>query len=124
MPASFRFPSRAEMWMPLGFYHPEMNVRRAHFLRPIALLKSGVTIEQAQADFDTIAGRLEQQYPDSNKDWSLQLVPLQQVIVGTQMRLALWVMLGAVAFVLLIACANVANLLLARASTRQREIAI
>jgi putative ABC transport system permease protein len=124
MPASFRFPGRAEIWRPLGFYHPEMKVRGAHFLRPIALLKPGMTIAQAQTDFDTIAGRLEQQYPDSNKGWKLQLVSLQDVIVGGQMRQALLVILGAVTFVLLIACANVANLLLARASTRQREIAI
>ena len=124
MPAAFRFPSNAEMWTPLSFdASPEMRVRKAHFLRPIGRLKAGVTIQQAQAEMDAIAGQLEEKYPDSNTNWGLRLVSLQEQIVGN-IRPTLLILLGAVAFVLLIACANVANLLLVRSASRQKEIAI
>src|SRR5262249_12383321 len=95
----------------------------AHFLRVIGRLKPGVTIEQARSEMAEIAGRLEQQYPVTNKNMGVGLAVMHDWEV-TDTRLALYLFLGAVAFVLLIACANVANLLLARAATRTKEFAL
>lgn len=123
MPASFRYFGQVDMWRPMTFETPNMQVRKAHFLRPIARLKAGVTITEAQAEIETIASRLSAQYPETNKDWSLTFVPLQELFTSN-VRLALLVLLGAVTFLLLIACANIANLLLARAAVRKKELAI
>jgi putative ABC transport system permease protein len=115
--------TQADLWFPAPFENPGMQSRRSHFLRPIGLLNSGVTISQAQAELDTIAGRLAAQFPETDKGWRQQLEPLQSVLVGN-VGPAFLVLMGAVALVLLIACANIASLLLARNTVRQREIAI
>ena len=115
--------TQADLWFPAPFENPGMQSRRSHFLRPIGLLKSGVTISQAQAELDTIAARLATQFPETNRGWNQKLEPLHSVVVGN-VRPAFFVLIGAVALVLLIACANIASLILARNTVRRREIAI
>ena len=124
MPADFNFPRNTELWTPMNFRTaPEMMQRKAHFLRPVGRLKPGVTLAQAQADMDAVAANLEAQNPESNTGWNLRMVSLQEQLVGN-IRPTLRVLFGAVGLVLLVACANVANLLLVRASSRRKEIAL
>jgi putative ABC transport system permease protein len=123
MPAGFQFPTETEVWSPIGFGGKDTSVRRMHYLAAIGRLKPGVTIEQAQADITAVARHLEQQYPETNKDYGMGLQLLPEQIVG-DMRRSLLVLLAAVGFVLLIACVNVANLMLARGAARSKEIAI
>jgi putative ABC transport system permease protein len=117
-----RVPAETEVWIPISHSFGFDN-RRGHYLSVLARLKPGVTREQAQADMNRIAGTLTAQHPDSNTDLGVRLVPLQDQIVGDY-KLALQVLLSSVLFVLLIASANVANMLLARAAAREKEIAI
>jgi len=123
MPESFRFPDFAQMWIPMGWTDKERAVRGEHHSVVIARLKAGVDLHQAQAEMNTISSRLEQLYPVDDKGWGAIVVPLQADMVH-DVRPALLVLLGAVGFVLLIACANVANLSLAKTFSRQKEIAI
>ncbi len=113
----------AQVWVPTPMLNPGMSIRRSHFMRVVAQLKPGVTIQQAQTDLDAIALRLGEQYPESDKGWSVRLQPLGDVLVGS-VKNALLILWCAAGLVLLTACANVANLLLVRASGRQKEVAI
>ena len=123
MPEDFGPLIRADLWEPTPMRAPDMQGRGAHQLRLIGRLAPGVSVEQAQAGLDAVALELERQYPDSNGGWGVRLVTLHELIVGGT-RPSLLLLLGAVALVLLIACANLANLLFARAAARSKEIAI
>jgi len=123
MPEKFVFPSFAKVWVPLAWTDQDRAVRGNHNYLAIARLKPGVNLKQANAELASISARLEQLYPEDDKGWGGTAIPLHQQEVS-DVRIALLVLLGAVAFVLLIACANVANLVLAKTLARRREIAI
>ena len=123
MPASFRFPDFAQAWTPMAWTDKERAVRGEHHYMVIARLKPGLELQQAKAEMNTISDRLQQLYPDDDKGWGATVLPLHDDMVS-DVRTPLLVLLGAVAFVLLIACVNVANLALAKTFSRQKEIAI
>ncbi len=113
----------AQIFRPLVF-EPQNMTRNFHWFGAMALLKPGVSLERAQAEMRTIGARIAHDYPDSNKGWSVAVDPMADTIVGKQLRKQLYVLLAAVGMVLLIGCANLANLTLARSTAREREVAI
>jgi putative ABC transport system permease protein len=127
LPPGFEFPligKEVELLTTIAGEGGNLDQRGAQVLKGLGRLKQGVTFTQAQADLTTIAANLEQQYPRYHHNETAYLVPVGEQIVGTEVRRALWVLLGAVGFLLLIACTNVTNLLLVRASARQKELAL
>jgi putative ABC transport system permease protein len=123
MPAGFGFPNYStEVWLPRTITAEDLNPP-SRGLRVIARLNEGVELRQAQAELDTIAARLEREHPASDKGWSLEVVSFRESVAANT-RLSLLILFGAVGFVLLIACANVANLSLARGAARQREVGV
>lgn len=129
-PEGFQYPDKTESWLPPLKLAPEFNerveptqYRGTGYLFAVALLKPGVSVSQAATEMETITGRLRQQYPDTNNRSFNRVVSLYDHLVGNSDRV-LWLLFGAVMFLLLIACANVANLLLANAASRSKEIAV
>ncbi len=129
MGPNFAFPISADadnspqMWKPLSWTDQERGIRDNHNYGVIARLKSGVTLQQGRGELDNISNQLALQYPGDNKGWGATAIPLREDLVG-DVRPALLILLGAVTLVLLTACANVANLLLAKTLSRRKEIAI
>ena len=123
MPREFQLPPDREIWAPLTIAEHHRQNRRANYWSVVARLKPQTTVAQAQEEMNGIAARLATEYPDANAGVGANVVPIFEQVTG-QIRSALWVLAAAVGFVLLLACVNVANLLLVRVSERQREFAI
>jgi putative ABC transport system permease protein len=113
----------AQIFRPLVF-EPQNMTRNFHWFGAMALLKAGVSLQKAQAEMNAIGARIAHDYPDSNKGWGVAVDPFADAIVGKQLRKSLYVLLAAVGMVLLIGCANLANLTLARSTAREREVVI
>src|SRR5439155_20393940 len=117
-----------EAWVPLSFGPERMN-RTTHWLLSLTggalgLLAPGVSLERARAEIETIAARISAEYPATNKGWSVTIEPYASIVIGSELQKSLYLLLAAVGMVLLIGCVNVANVMLARALAREREIAV
>ena len=123
MPAGFQYPRGAEIWTPLSLNANQTKMREAHFLQVIARRRPDASLPQVRAEMETIAGSLARQYPETNKNWTVNVVPLLEDEVG-QVRTTMLLLMSAVGLVLLIACANVSSLLIARGATRRAEVTI
>jgi putative ABC transport system permease protein len=124
MPKGFNFPVGTEIWLPLAFGAKAANDRTSHEIRVVGKLRPGVTMTNSNAELETIANRLATDSPDTNKGWGIRAIPLSELITGRMTGQYVMFLLGGVLFVLVMACSNVANLLLARGTTRQSEMAI
>lgn len=123
MPKDFEFPNNQKLWIPLAPLATK-DARNARNLFTIGRLGLGVTMDRARAELSSIAGRLAALHPDTNENWGARVQTLRERFVPPDVTLVIWLMMAGVTLVLLIACSNVANLLLARASARQREISV
>ncbi len=121
LPPGFRFPERDELYMP---FRPDNPPRAARNVNAVAVRRSGVTLEQAQAEVDGIAARMAADYPDTNRGFGIQVMTFRGIQVGNGTRTIAAVLMAAAAFVMLIVCANLANLMLVRGASRQRELAV
>ena len=124
MGKDFEFPSTAQLWLPLAMKDEERTLRTRHYLTPLARLKPGVSIAEAQAEMQTIQGRIQAAYPQTDKGWGVRVYPMRYFAAGTYTVDYTKILVWGVLMVLLIACANVANLQLARSTARQREFAV
>jgi putative ABC transport system permease protein len=124
MPKGFNFPPSADVWVPMAMTGEEKTSRSMHSLLVVSRLKPGVSMPQAQAEMNAISGRLEAAFPKTNQGWHVRVMSIGQFVTGDLTRSYTVLLLGAVGFVLLIACANVANLQFARSTIRKREVAV
>ncbi|HEV8431390.1 MAG TPA: ABC transporter permease [Pyrinomonadaceae bacterium] len=124
LPESFKFPEKVDVWLPFSFTAADwQNDRQHYYVHAVGRLKPGVTLDQAKADLETIMQRLSPSFSAERKKWGVTLIPMHEQEVG-KVGTTLWILLGAVGLVLLIACVNVANLMLTRTADRRKELAI